>query len=53
MAIARALVNDPDIIIADEPTEALDSQTTDQVLDIIQDIAKTGKLVIAFTHSEK
>lgn len=53
MAIARALVNDPDIIIADEPTGALDSQTTDQVLDIIQDIAKTGKLVIMVTHSEK
>lgn len=53
VAIARALVNDPDIIIADEPTGALDSQTTDQVLDIIQDIAKTGKLVIMVTHSEK
>ena len=53
VAIARALVNDQDIIIADEPTGALDSQTTDQVLDIIQDIAKTGKLVIMVTHSEK
>ena len=53
VAIARSLVNDPDIIIADEPTGALDSQTTDQVLDIIQDIAKTGKLVIMVTHSEK
>ncbi|CZR01253.1 abc transporter permease protein domain [Trichococcus palustris] len=53
VAIARALVNDPDIIIADEPTGALDSQTTDQVLDIIQEIAKTGKLVIMVTHSEK
>ena len=53
VAIARALVNDPDIIIADEPTGALDSQTTDQELNIIQDIAKTGKLVIMVTHSEK
>jgi len=53
VAIARALVNDPDIIIADEPTGALDSQTSDQVLDIIQDIAKTGKLVIMVTHSER
>jgi len=53
VAIARALVNDPDIIIADEPTGALDSQTTDQVLDIIQEIAKTGKLVIMVTHSER
>ncbi|WP_027108342.1 ABC transporter ATP-binding protein/permease [Lacticigenium naphthae] len=53
VAIARALVNDPDIIIADEPTGALDSQTSDQVLDIIQDIAKDGKLVIMVTHSER
>ncbi|MCC5890163.1 MAG: ATP-binding cassette domain-containing protein [Alkalibacterium sp.] len=53
VAIARALVNDPDIIIADEPTGALDSQTSDQVLDIIQDIAKTGKLVIMVTHSDR
>ncbi|MFO8068981.1 MAG: ATP-binding cassette domain-containing protein [Alkalibacterium sp.] len=52
VAIARALVNDPDIIIADEPTGALDSQTSDQVLDIIQEIAKNGKLVIMVTHSE-
>lgn len=53
VAIARALVNDPDIIIADEPTGALDSQTSDQVLDIIQEIAKNGKLVIMVTHSER
>lgn len=52
VAIARALVNDPDIIIADEPTGALDSQTSNQVLDIIQDIAKNGKLVIMVTHSD-
>ncbi|OJF93051.1 ATP-binding cassette domain-containing protein [Alkalibacterium sp. 20] len=53
VAIARALVNDPDIIIADEPTGALDSQTSDQVLDIIEEIAKNGKLVIMVTHSER
>lgn len=53
VAIARALVNDPDIIIADEPTGALDSQTSDQVLDIIQEIARSGKLVIMVTHSER
>lgn len=53
VAIARALVNDPDIIIADEPTGALDSETTDQVLEMIQEIAENGKLVIMVTHSEK
>lgn len=53
VAIARALVNDPDIIIADEPTGALDSETSEQVLDIIQQIAESGKLVILVTHSER
>lgn len=53
VAIARALVNDPDIIIADEPTGALDSQTSEQVLDIIEEIAKNGKLVIMVTHSQR
>ncbi|MGL5314656.1 MAG: ATP-binding cassette domain-containing protein, partial [Peptostreptococcaceae bacterium] len=51
VAIARALVNDPDIILADEPTGALDSKTSAQILDIITNIAKKGKLVIMVTHS--
>ena len=53
VAIARALINDPEIILADEPTGALDSETREQVLKIISDIAKRGKLVIMVTHSEK
>lgn len=53
VAIARALVNDPEIIIADEPTGALDSETSEQVLDIIQQIAESGKLVILVTHSKR
>ena len=53
VAIARALINDPEIILADEPTGALDSETTEQVLNIIKDIASKGKLVIMVTHSEK
>jgi ABC-type lipoprotein export system ATPase subunit/ABC-type antimicrobial peptide transport system permease subunit len=53
VAIARALINDPEIIIADEPTGSLDSKTTMQVLEIMKDIAKKGKLVIMVTHSEK
>lgn len=53
VAIARALVNDPDIIIADEPTGSLDAKTTNQILGIIEDIAKSGKLVLIVTHSEQ
>lgn len=53
VAIARALINDPEIILADEPTGALDSQTTEQVLEIIKEIARKGKLVIMVTHSDK
>ncbi|EHJ53042.1 ATP-binding cassette domain-containing protein [Streptococcus macacae] len=52
VAIARALANDPDIIIADEPTGALDSQNTKEVLAILQDIAASGKTVIVVTHSQ-
>lgn len=53
VAIARALINDPEIIIADEPTGSLDSKTTMHVLDIMRNIAESGKLVIMVTHSEK
>jgi len=53
VAIARALINEPDIILADEPTGALDSKTSEQILDIIKRIADSGKLVIMVTHSEK
>ncbi|WP_099974284.1 ABC transporter ATP-binding protein/permease [Lactobacillus terrae] len=53
VAIARALANDPEIIIADEPTGALDSKNTEEVLKILDDIAKEGKLVIAVTHSQQ
>jgi ABC-type antimicrobial peptide transport system, ATPase component len=53
VAIARALANDPEIIIADEPTGALDAQNTEEVLKILDDIAKENKLVIAVTHSQQ
>ena len=50
VAIARAIVNNPDIILADEPTGALDTETSIQVMDILQEIAKE-KLVIMVTHN--
>ncbi|QGG61241.1 ATP-binding cassette domain-containing protein [Loigolactobacillus bifermentans] len=52
VAIARALASDPKIIIADEPTGALDSQNTQEVLQILDEIAKDGRLVITVTHSQ-
>ncbi len=50
VAIARALANDPDIILADEPTGALDSETSVQIMNLIREIAK-DKLVIMVTHN--
>ncbi|MDF2590401.1 MAG: sulfate transporter ATP-binding protein [Anaerocolumna sp.] len=52
VAIARALANDPDIILADEPTGALDSMTSIQILKLIKEIAK-DKLVIMVTHNSE
>ena len=53
VAIARALASDPEIILADEPTGALDSQNTKEVLAILRDIAQSGKTVIVVTHSQE
>lgn len=50
VAIARALSNNPEIIMADEPTGALDSQTSIQIMELIKEIAK-DKLVILVTHN--
>lgn len=50
VAIARALANNPDIILADEPTGALDSETSEQIMDLIKKIAE-DKLVIMVTHN--
>ena len=50
VAIARALANNPDIILADEPTGALDTKTSIQIMELIKDIAK-DKLVIMVTHN--
>ena len=52
VAIARALANDPDIILADEPTGALDSKTSKSIMNLIKEISK-DKLVIMVTHNEE
>jgi lipoprotein-releasing system ATP-binding protein len=50
VAIARALANRPEIIVADEPTGALDTVSTQQVFKILRDIADQGQTVVVVTH---
>ena len=50
VAIARALVNDPDILLADEPTGALDTKTSEQIMEILKEISK-ARLIIMVTHN--
>ena len=50
VAIARALVNNPSILLADEPTGALDSKTSEQIMELLKEIAK-DRLVIMVTHN--
>lgn len=52
VAIVRALVNEPDIILADEPTGALDSVTGQEVIKILREICDSGKTVIVVTHDK-
>lgn len=50
VAIARAIVNDPPLILADEPTGALDTKTSGEVMDLFTSLYNTGKTVILVTH---
>jgi putative ABC transport system ATP-binding protein len=52
-AIARALANDPPLVVADEPTGNLDSTTSDQVMDFLASLARDGKTVLAVTHERE
>ena len=52
-AIARALANDPEIIVADEPTGNLDAQTSEEVFEIFTTLVEQGKTVIMVTHDEE
>jgi cell division transport system ATP-binding protein len=51
VVIARALLNNPEIILADEPTGNLDPQTSESILQLLMDISRTGRAVILATHN--
>ncbi len=53
VAVARALITEPKIILADEPTGALDSKSTDQLLDIFEKVNNQGQTILMVTHSTK
>lgn len=52
MAIARAIVGNPAIILADEPTGALDTKTGAEILDILEGLHNEGKTIILITHDQ-
>lgn len=51
--IARALINDPNVIIADEPSSNLDSEQAKKIMDIFKSLSEKGKTVLIVTHDEK
>ena len=52
-AVARALITNPALVLADEPTGALDSRASDSLLNLFEDINETGQTILMVTHSTK
>jgi putative ABC transport system ATP-binding protein len=53
VAVARAIINHPDLLLADEPTGALDSRTTAEVLAIFDDLHRQGMTIVLVTHEDE
>ena len=53
VAIARAIINNPSILLADEPTGALDSKTTEDVLDLFDKLHESGITIVLVTHEDE
>jgi putative ABC transport system ATP-binding protein len=53
VAIARALINDPLLLLADEPTGALDSKTASEILSIFEGLHREGRTIVLVTHAEE
>jgi putative ABC transport system ATP-binding protein len=51
VVIARAMVNDPALILADEPTGALDSRTSDEIMSLFEDLHRDGRTIVVVTHA--